>query len=124
MPRSLSTALSALRFASSVSTASSRNEVAVGIERLSFIALASVAGGRSGGAGARGRGGGAPQGRGPAARGWGGRGAVAAREDVRLGDLAAVPAALDAGEVDAVRLCGAAGDRGGLVAVVMLDGFA
>ena len=45
IPRSLRTSLSALRLASSVSTASSRNEVAVGIERLSFIALARVAAG-------------------------------------------------------------------------------
>ena len=49
MPRSLRTSLSALRLASSVSTASSLNEVAVGIERLSFIARASdAAGPRSG----------------------------------------------------------------------------
>ena len=49
IPRSLSTPLSALRLASSVSTASVLNEVAVGIERLSSIALASIAAGpRSG----------------------------------------------------------------------------
>ena len=44
-PRSLSTALIALRFASSVSTAIVRNEVAVGTARLSSIALASIAAG-------------------------------------------------------------------------------
>ena len=49
IPRSLSAALSALRLASRVSTGRVRNEVAVGIERLSFIALASIAAGpRSG----------------------------------------------------------------------------
>ena len=49
MPRSLSAPLIALRLASSVSTGSVRNEVAVGIDRLSFIALASIAAGpRSG----------------------------------------------------------------------------
>jgi hypothetical protein len=49
IPRSFSSALSALRLASSVSTASVRKEVAVGIERLSSIAFASIAAGpRSG----------------------------------------------------------------------------
>ena len=49
IPRSLRTALSALRLASSVSTAIVRNEVAVGTSRLSSIALASIAAGpRSG----------------------------------------------------------------------------
>ncbi|OJU79728.1 MAG: hypothetical protein BGO11_01745 [Solirubrobacterales bacterium 70-9] len=44
-PRSFSCALIALRFASSVSTAIVRNEVAVGTARLSSIALASIAAG-------------------------------------------------------------------------------
>ena len=44
-PRSLSTTLIAFRFASSVSTAIVRNEVAVGTARLSSIALASIAAG-------------------------------------------------------------------------------
>ena len=49
VPRSASAALSALRFASRVSTARFRNEVAVGTDRLSFIASASIAAGpRSG----------------------------------------------------------------------------
>ena len=45
MPRSLRTLFSALRLASSVSTAIVRNEVAVGTSRLSSIALASIAAG-------------------------------------------------------------------------------
>ena len=49
IPRSLSAPLIALRFASSVSTGSVRNEVAVGTSRLSSIAWASIAAGpRSG----------------------------------------------------------------------------
>jgi hypothetical protein len=49
MPLSFSTPLRALRLASRVSTAIVRNEVAVGTERLSLIALASIAAGpRSG----------------------------------------------------------------------------
>ena len=44
-PRSFSTRLIAFRFASSVSTAIVRNEVAVGTARLSSIALASIAAG-------------------------------------------------------------------------------
>ena len=94
IPRSLSTPFSALRLASSVSTASVRNEVAVGIWRLSSIALASApAGPRSdlglavgGASGAGGR-----------------RGAVAAAggQDVGLRDLAAGAGALDGAQVDA-----------------------
>ena len=45
MPRSLRTPFSAFRLASRTSTGSVRNEVAVGIERLSFIACASIAAG-------------------------------------------------------------------------------
>ena len=45
MPRSFSTPFSARRFASRTSTGRVRNEVAVGTERLSFIAWASIAGG-------------------------------------------------------------------------------
>ena len=45
MPRSFSTPLRAFRLASRTSTGTVRNEVAVGIDRLSFIAFASIADG-------------------------------------------------------------------------------
>ena len=78
------------RLASSVSTASVRNEVAVGMDRLSFIALASIAAALQRlGLALRGR------------RGGGSRAvAVGGREHVLLGHLAAGTRALDSGEVD------------------------
>ena len=102
-PRSFSTALIALRLASSVSTAIVRNEVAVGTARLSSIALASIA------AGPRSRFGS------PAAA----AGAAAAplpepaASTSLLGHLAVLARALDRAEVDALRSSHPARDRRG-----------
>ena len=110
IPRSLSTPLSALRFASSVSTASVRNEVAVGIERLSFIALASIPAGPRRGLAS------------PAARRrrrCAGSVAAVGGEHVGLRYPPARPGAGDLAEVDALGRGDAAGHGGRPVAVAV-----